>query len=234
MHDIAEFLSAHDPFAALGPEELERLAENVEIEYFEAGATIFRQGEGPPDAMWVVRTGAVELRDDGRVLDLLGEGEPFGHPWMLSGLPTGWEARARESSLCYRLAAEDVIPLLSRAGRPALGGQVADGPAAAGRPADRASRDHRRRPGAGAEPGPRAAGGLRAGRSPCARRRPGWSARRSELDPGRPRRRRARDRHRSRPALAGRRRRAAARHPGQRGDDHAGDHRRRRSSRAPS
>lgn len=113
MHDIAEFLSRHEPFTALDPEELERLARNAEIEYFEAGATIFRQGEGPPDAMWVVRTGTVELVDNGRVLDLLGEGEPFGHPWMLSGLPTGWEARARENSLGYRLAADDVIPLLA-------------------------------------------------------------------------------------------------------------------------
>ena len=113
MHDIAEFLGTHDPFAALEAEKLERLAEHAEIEYFEAEATIFRQGEGPPDAMWIVRTGSVELRDGERVLDLLGEGEPFGHPWMLSGLPTGWEARARESSLCYRLAAEDVIPLLA-------------------------------------------------------------------------------------------------------------------------
>ena len=113
MHDVAEFLSAHDPFAALQPDELEDLAGRVQIEYFEAGATIFRQGEGPPDAMWVLRTGAIELRDDGRVLDLLGEGEPFGHPWMLSGLPIGWEARARESSLCYRLAAADVIPRLA-------------------------------------------------------------------------------------------------------------------------
>ena len=102
MHDVAEFLSAHDPFAALQPDELEDLAGRVQIEYFGAGATIFRQGEGPPDAMSVWRTGAIELRDDGRVLDLLGEGEPFGRPWMLSGLPIGWEARARESSLCYR------------------------------------------------------------------------------------------------------------------------------------
>ena len=47
-----------------------------------------------------------------------GEGEPFGHPWMLSGLPTGWEARARESSLCYRLAADDVIPLLANPAGP--------------------------------------------------------------------------------------------------------------------
>src|SRR6188508_3177399 len=104
MHDIAQFLKAHELFGSLEPEELERLAGRVEIEYFEAGATIFRQGESPPDAMWILRTGAVELRDDGRLLDLLGEGEPIGHSWMLSGLPTGWEARARESSLCYRLA----------------------------------------------------------------------------------------------------------------------------------
>ena len=91
MHDIAEFLSRHELFGTLEPEETERLAERIEIEYFEAGATIFRQGAGPPDEMWVLRTGAVELLDDGRVLDLLGEGEPFGHPWMLSGMPTGWE-----------------------------------------------------------------------------------------------------------------------------------------------
>ena len=140
MHDIAEFLRTHDPFVALEPEEAERLAERVEIEYFEAGTTIFRQGEGPPDAMWVVRTGAVELRDNGRVLDLLGEGEPFGHPWMLSGLPTGWEARARENSLCYRLPADEVIPLLSDpAGLRSVARALMDRPRPGGAPASRAS-----------------------------------------------------------------------------------------------
>jgi CBS domain-containing protein len=113
MHDVAEFLIAHDPFASLEPETVGRLAERAEIEYFEAGTTIFREGSDPPDAMWVIRTGAVELVEGGRVLDLLEEGEPFGHPWMLAGLPTGWEARARENSLCYRLPAAEVIPLLS-------------------------------------------------------------------------------------------------------------------------
>ena len=33
---------------------------------------------------------------------------------MLSGLPTGFEARAGEDTLCYRLPADAVIPLLSR------------------------------------------------------------------------------------------------------------------------
>jgi CBS domain-containing protein len=140
MHDIAEFLSKHDPFLALDPAEIEHLAERVEIEYFQAGATIFRQGEGPPDAMWVLRTGSVELRDSGRVLDLLGEGEPFGHPWMLSGLPTGWEARARESSLCYRLAADDVIPLLADpAGLRSVARSLMDRPRPGGPPTLRAA-----------------------------------------------------------------------------------------------
>jgi hypothetical protein len=31
---------------------------------------------------------------------------------MFSGLPTGWEVRAREDTLCYALAAENVVPLL--------------------------------------------------------------------------------------------------------------------------
>ena len=48
------------------------------------------------------------------MLDLLGEAEWFGHPSMLSGLPTGWAARAAEDTLCYRLAADDVVPLLTR------------------------------------------------------------------------------------------------------------------------
>ena len=139
MHDVAEFLSTHDLFAELEPEKLERLAGRVEIEYYEAGTTIFREGADPPDSMWVVRTGAVELREGGRVLDLLGEGEPFGHPWMLSGLPTGWEARAREDSLCYRLAADDVIALLSEpAGLRSMARSLMDRPLPGGPPTERA------------------------------------------------------------------------------------------------
>lgn len=39
------------------------------------------------------------------MLDLLGDGELFGHSSMLSGLPPGFEARAVEDTLCYRIAA---------------------------------------------------------------------------------------------------------------------------------
>jgi len=114
VHDIVEFLKDHDPFSGLDAPTLERLAERVEVEFFAAGTTIFRQGERPPDEVRVIRRGAIELVDHGRVLDLLGEGEMLGHPSMVSGTPTGLEARANEDSLCYALAAEDVLPLLAR------------------------------------------------------------------------------------------------------------------------
>ncbi len=112
MHDIAEFLRTHDPFSGLDEEALERVAARVEVEFFELGATIFKRGERSQGRVLTVRRGAIELVDGSRVLDVLGEGELFGHPSVLSGLPSGVEARAQEDSLCYSMAASDVIPLL--------------------------------------------------------------------------------------------------------------------------
>jgi CBS domain-containing protein len=114
MHDIAEFLKGRDPFSGLDEAALDRLAQRTEVEFFPAGRTIFPQGERPQDRIRVVRRGSVELLDQGRPVDLLGEGEMFGHPSVLSGEPTRYEAKAREDSLVYALAPDDVIPLLGR------------------------------------------------------------------------------------------------------------------------
>src|SRR3954452_14837738 len=114
MHDIVEFLRRHPPFDDLGDDVLEELSRSVEVEFFPRGTTIFLKGGAPMQHVRVVRRGTVELVDDGRVLDLLGEGELFGHPSMLSGRPTGFEARAGEDALCYRLPADAVVPLLAR------------------------------------------------------------------------------------------------------------------------
>ena len=114
MHDIAEFLRRHPPFDDVPEQALEELARSAEVEFFAAGATIFRQQDEPRKHVWIVRRGAVELIDQGRVLDLLGEGELFGHPSMLSGRPTVFETRAAEDTLCYRLPADAVVPLLAR------------------------------------------------------------------------------------------------------------------------
>ena len=114
LQDIVEFLSTHDPFSGLDEEGLKRLVEGVEVEDFEVGATIFKQGQRSEGRVLLVRRGAIALVDGSQVLDVLGEGELFGHPSMLSGQPFGFEARAHEDSRCYSMASSDVIPLLAR------------------------------------------------------------------------------------------------------------------------
>src|SRR3954469_7835994 len=114
MQDVADFLAAHPPFDALDPEDVARLAAAAEVEFHPAGAEIFHQGAGPVAHLWAVRSGAVEIVHDGRVLDLLAPGELFGHASMLSGLPTGFAAVAAEDVLCTLIRSECARPLLAR------------------------------------------------------------------------------------------------------------------------
>ena len=114
MGDIAGFLGSFPPFDAVGADDLARVAAVTETEVFPRGKTIFSQGAGPVEYLWVVRSGSVEVIHDGRVLDLLGPGELFGHASMISGLPTGFEARAAEDTVCYRIPADVMRPLLVR------------------------------------------------------------------------------------------------------------------------
>jgi CBS domain-containing protein len=133
MQDIAGFLAAHPPFDAVDADELARVAAMTETENFPAGKTIFSQGTGPVGHLRIVRAGSVEIIHDGQVLDLLGPGELFGHASMLSGLPTGFEARAGEDTLCYRIPADVIGPLLARPdflrfiARSIVGGRTAGG-----------------------------------------------------------------------------------------------------------
>ena len=112
--EVTRFLHEHPPFDALDADDVDRVAAAAEVEFHRAGATIFSQGAEPVEHLRVVRAGAVEIVFDGRVLDLLGEGELFGHASMLSGLPTGFEARAGEDTVCYRIPAAVAQEPLSR------------------------------------------------------------------------------------------------------------------------
>jgi CBS domain-containing protein len=112
--DVAGFLGSRPPFDAVEADDLARVAAVTETEVSPRGKTIFPQGAGPVEYLWMVRSGSVEVIHDGRVLDLLGPGELFGHASMISGLPTGFEARAAEDTVCYRIPADVMRPLLAR------------------------------------------------------------------------------------------------------------------------
>ncbi|GAB7071264.1 cyclic nucleotide-binding domain-containing protein [Mycobacterium hodleri] len=103
MKEFLDFLGAQSPYDRLDDHDLTRLAKAVEVEYFTAGTVIVEADAAPLDSLYVVRVGAVEIVDRGRVTDVLGAGETFGHISVLSGLPPPLQVRAAEDTLCYRL-----------------------------------------------------------------------------------------------------------------------------------
>jgi CBS domain-containing protein len=103
--EVRSFLRDFPPFDALDDATLDRVVDKTTIEFFPAAAVILRQTGEPAKSAYVVRTGAVELLDGDRLVDLLHPGELFGHPSMLARDSPSLTARAHEDTLCYLVAA---------------------------------------------------------------------------------------------------------------------------------
>ena len=112
--EILDFLLTYPPFNALPTPEVERAAASAEVEFHISGTVIFSQGDQSSEFLRVIRAGVVEIVHDARVLDVIGIGEMFGHASMLSGLPTGFAARAAEDTLTYRIPADVAYRLLGQ------------------------------------------------------------------------------------------------------------------------
>jgi CBS domain-containing protein len=104
--DVSAFLSRYPPFDGLSPGELAKVARSVEIEHFPAGTVILEQSGAPARHLYVVRKGAIELLAEGRVFDLLTEGEVFGQFSLLADESPTSTVRAHEDTLCYLIGAE--------------------------------------------------------------------------------------------------------------------------------
>jgi CBS domain-containing protein len=115
MHDIAQFLARHPPFDTLEEKELEEVSSAAEIEFYAAGTAILESAEATSRFAYVVRRGSVELLVDGRLHDLLGEGEMFAFASLLQDAPLGFVARAAEDTLAYRFPEHAILPVLERA-----------------------------------------------------------------------------------------------------------------------
>jgi CBS domain-containing protein len=104
--DIARFLGRHAPFDSLDAKLLSTIAEAVLVEFFPKGSIILEQGGPPAEHVYVIRSGAVEILEDGRLLDLAGEGEVLGALSVVSEEGPTATARAHEDTLCYLIGRE--------------------------------------------------------------------------------------------------------------------------------
>lgn len=103
--DVRSFVRSFPPFDAQDDATIARVVDSMQIEFFSAGSVILPQPGEAPEYAFMVRTGAVELLDGDRLVDLLHPGEVFGHSTVRpSGSPV-LTARAHEDTLCYLLYA---------------------------------------------------------------------------------------------------------------------------------
>ena len=100
-----EFLRAHPPWSRLDAEAQRAVEDALEIAYAPRGTRVLRQG-GPPAAfLYVVRKGQLRLERDGRLLQVLEEGEAFGFPSLIGGASPHADVVAAEDSLLYQVPA---------------------------------------------------------------------------------------------------------------------------------
>ena len=80
---IADFLSDFPPFSLLERRDLDKIASEIKVMYFEQGKTIFSRDESVHDYFYIVQKGAVDLQksDNGQepeTIDKCDEGDVFG------------------------------------------------------------------------------------------------------------------------------------------------------------
>ncbi len=103
--EIRNYLTEHPPFDQLPDGVLDILPRNLSVRYLRRGSNF------PPDdeknALWLLRTGAVEFRDpDGELMERLSEGEHFANPCSGASLIPRQIGKVIEDSLFYLLPCE--------------------------------------------------------------------------------------------------------------------------------
>ena len=108
-----DFLGRFAPFEALEPAEREAIAAAAAEQGYEPGKTILLEDGTPSEHLFVVGEGSVELVHQGEVVDVLGPGESFGHPSLLSGLAPAFTVRARERTVCILIPREAAVAVFT-------------------------------------------------------------------------------------------------------------------------
>ena len=110
--ETLEFLRAVLPTDGLDEAQLTAAAATAHAERFAPGETILHQGGDPSSWLYVMRSGHVEVRVDGQLIDLPGEGEIFGELSLIAGTAPTATIRANDAVECLlldRVAATNVL-----------------------------------------------------------------------------------------------------------------------------
>jgi CBS domain-containing protein len=109
----ADFLGRFAPFDGLEPADRDAIAAAARERTYESGENLLLEDGTPSEQLFVVAEGSVELVHQGEAVDVLGPGESFGHPSLLSGLAPAFTVRARERTVCILIPREAAVAVFS-------------------------------------------------------------------------------------------------------------------------
>lgn len=116
MSELAEttqFLAAHEPWSLLPPAQVAHFAKHAVGQYVRRGTVVLNAGAAPT-AMYVVRSGAIEIVDaDGNLVDHDEKGSCFGQSSILEERPSRFTFTALEDSLLWAFAPDVVRELIA-------------------------------------------------------------------------------------------------------------------------
>jgi CRP-like cAMP-binding protein len=102
------FLSSLPVLASVPTEALAQLAAQTREEHYDAGATLFREGE-PNSGAYLVVDGMIELRKGRALVRMLGPGQTFGELFSREGAPHAYSAAATRHSHVLNITLENVF-----------------------------------------------------------------------------------------------------------------------------
>ena len=112
LAEIRDFLAAHAPFDALPPAVLADLPRRCTVTYARRGTEVLRAG-ARNDRLFVVRSGAVDISDEGQLVDRVEAGGSFGMSALIERAPTRYAVTAREDTLLITLPQADFDELVA-------------------------------------------------------------------------------------------------------------------------
>lgn len=111
--EIQEFLASHPPFEQLPEETLARLPKRLSVRYFRRG-TVFPPADSDQPYLFILRKGAVELRDpQGELVGKLAEGDLCEMQCRTAPQEADYHGVTAEDTLVYALPCADLTQLRS-------------------------------------------------------------------------------------------------------------------------
>ena len=115
--EIIDFFEKVMPFNRLSRETLEKMTDDISMEYYPKGEQILQQDGPPSEFLGVIKKGGVKVYqtiENGEevVIDLRGEAEHFGMLSLLSGDRARNNVISIEDTICYQVPKKTVLAIL--------------------------------------------------------------------------------------------------------------------------